>query len=56
MALTNAQRIKRLEKRLEELALWTRSAIPLDRWSFNGTPISRDTLANAKARRSATAR
>ena len=59
MALTNAQRIKRLEKRLEELALWTaRSAIPLDRWSFNGTPISRGTPGQrARAwRRSATAR
>jgi alpha-mannosidase len=41
MALTLAQRITRLEKRIEELALWTvRRAIPLDRWSFNGAPIS----------------
>jgi alpha-mannosidase len=41
MALTHAQRIARLERRIEELALWTvRRAIPLDRWSFNGTPIS----------------
>jgi alpha-mannosidase len=41
MALTNAQRIARLERRIEELALWTlRRAISLDRWSFNGTPIS----------------
>ena len=42
MALTQRTTHQRLEKRLEELALWTaRSAIPLDRWSFNGTPISR---------------
>jgi alpha-mannosidase len=42
MALTHAQRITRLEKRTEELSLWTvRRAVPLDRWSFNGAPISR---------------
>jgi alpha-mannosidase len=41
MALTHAQRVTRLERRVEELALWTaRRSIPLDRWSFNDTPIS----------------
>jgi alpha-mannosidase len=42
MALTKAQRVTRLKKRSEELALWTvRRAIPLDHWLFNGEPIAR---------------
>jgi alpha-mannosidase len=45
MALTNAQRVTRLEKRAEELGFWTvRRAIPLDHWLFNGEPISHGDL------------
>jgi alpha-mannosidase len=41
MALTNTQRVTRLEKRAEELGFWTvQRALPLDRWLFNGEPIS----------------
>src|SRR5262245_24861256 len=39
MTLTRDQRINRLRKRLAELHLWTvRSALPLDRWTFNRAP------------------
>ena len=39
MTLTRDQRINRLKKRLVELHLWTvRSALPLDRWTFNRSP------------------
>ena len=40
MALNEAQRIDRLEKRLAELELWTvRAAVPLDDWTFNSAAL-----------------
>jgi alpha-mannosidase len=44
MALTSEQRINRLQKRLEELELWTvRDAVTLDGWTFNGEPLKQGT-------------
>ncbi len=40
-ALTDQQRIGRLQRRLDELDLWTvRAALPLDGWTFDGSPLA----------------
>jgi len=41
MSLTLAQRLDRLKARLPELAFWReRSALQIDNWQFNGSPIA----------------
>jgi alpha-mannosidase len=44
MTLTDQHRIERLQRRLEELELWTvRASLPLDGWRFNDKPLAHGT-------------